>query len=64
MDDSDEGSSKLVNSCSIYFSEDMFRLGSLVIFNSNNFTETKHKHNCCNTKMKNINNHNYLHMSP
>ena len=32
----DEGSSKPMNSCSIYSSEDMFQQGSLVIFNSNN----------------------------
>ena len=32
----DEGSSKPMNLCSIYSSEDMFQQGSLVIFNSNN----------------------------
>ena len=34
--DDDEGSSKPMNLCSIYSSEDMFQQGSLVIFNSNN----------------------------
>ena len=36
----------LVLSCDIYFTEDMFQQDSLVIFNSNNITETElqHKH--------------------